>query len=142
MNTHIVMWVTILLPLLIAVVTSARVSFQCREWPWVLALAPLSGMIACGITSVIALKIGSFLVFLIEGSGQGPSPVGVSGDNLFTFALIAGVQTTLGTLLALIVALIVLTARWANARRIASPSPKTLGDGTGGDSSICTARPR
>ena len=125
MIKDLIMWVTLLLPLLIAVVTSARVSFQCREWPWVLGLAPLSGTIAGGIASVIALKVGSFLVFNIEGSGQGPSPVNVSGDNLFTFALFAGVQTTLGALLALIVALLVLTARWTNAQRIASPSQQT-----------------
>src|SRR6187399_1371547 len=104
----LIMWVTLLLPLLIAVVVSARVSFQCREWPWVLALAPISGTIACGIAAAIALKVGSFSVFSIEGSGQGPSPVGVGGDNLFTFLLLGGIQTALGAILALIVALVVL----------------------------------
>jgi hypothetical protein len=121
----LIVWVTLLLPLLIAVVTSARVSFRCREWPWVLTLAPISGAIACGIAAAIALKIGILLVFSIEGAAQGPSPVGVSDDNLFTFVLVAGIQTALGALLALIVALVVLTARWANARRIASRSQRS-----------------
>ena len=116
MIIDIVMWVTLFLPLLIAVVFSARASFQCREWPWVLALAPISGTIACGIAAAIALKVGSFLVFSIEGSGQGPSPVGVGGDNLFTFLLLGGIQTALGAILALIVALVVLASRSQKAQ--------------------------
>ena len=115
MITAIVMWVTLLLPLLIAVVVSARVSFQCREWPWVLGLAPISGTIACSIAAAVAWKVGSFLVFRIEGSGQGPSPVGV-GDNLFTFLLLGGIQTALGAILALIVALVVLASRSQRAQ--------------------------
>jgi hypothetical protein len=112
----LIIWVTLLLPLLIAAVTSARVSFRCREWPWVLTLAPISGAIACGIAAAIALNIGILLVFSIEGAGQGPNPVGVSDDNLFTFVLVAGIQTTLGAVLALIVALVVLVSRSQRAQ--------------------------
>jgi hypothetical protein len=114
----LIMWVTLLLPLLIAVVVSVRVSFQCREWPWVLVLAPISGAIASGIAAAIALKIGILLVFSIEGAGQGPSPVGVSDDNLFAFVLVAGIQTAIGAVLALIVSLVVLASRSQRAKPV------------------------